>query len=317
MSAANPNKWQVPSWWPAETRDCYSDLLSYRLVGASACADRITTALQSLVSCAEDEARDISAALADAGKAFSNLKPDTALYVNVVNQLTSGERKLTAAVIYERAEALRTYRKQAQEDVVRATADALDDTAVILVHDYSSVVSRVLDELGRRRPREIIVTAGEPLEQGPRVARIAAHAGHRVTYVPDTGVGRHSKSIDAFITGVETFYIDGSFANTIGTLQLALLSRDSGAIVIAPAECLKLHPRRQEARVEDLTARLLHPWPNADTCLEPSCRVDAHVLDAIPARLVTAYVTELGRCTPADVGRIADSVVKSGAQHLG
>lgn len=310
MSATpGERSWQVPSWWPEETRDCYADLLSYRLVGASACADRIATALEALSIQADADGRHVSAELSDAGRAFCALKPDTALYVNVVAYFTAQNGALTSRRVVERAEALRAYRQHAQEEVVRATANALEDAAVILVHDYSSAVSRVLGELGRRGAREIIVTAGEPLRQGPRVARLAAEAGHRVTYVPDVAVGRHSSRLDAFITGVEAFYADGSLTNTIGTLPLALVSLDAGAIVIAPAESLKLHPSRSAACVDDLTARLLHPWPDPTTDLEPSCLVDDHVLDAVPSRLVTSYVTELGSCTPAEVGGIAAGVM--------
>lgn len=309
MTSMDEGSWSVPSWWPEEARECYADLLSYRLVGASACADRITTALQALAVQSDAMGRDLSAELSEAGRAFCALKPDTALYVNVVSYLTAQNEAPTSRRVVESAEALRAYRKHAQEEVVRATADALDDAAVILVHDYSSAVSRVLDELGRRGAREIIVTSGEPLRQGPRVARLAAEAGHRVTYVPDAAVGRHGGRLDAYIAGVEAFYADGSFTNTIGTLPLALVSLDAGAIVIAPAESLKLHPSRSTAQVDQLAARLLHPWPDSMIELPPDCRVDDHVLDAVPPRLVTSYVTELGVCAPADVGAIATGAI--------
>lgn len=311
MSAASPlDRESVPQWWPPETIACYSDLASYRLVGASACADQITNALQALALRAEADDRNLSTVLTDAGKAFCALKPDTALYINAVAYLTGPDKRMTARVVQARAEALSDYRSKAQTHIIRATADLLDDAGAVLVHDYSSAVARVLGELGRRGARDVIVTAGEPLGQGPRVARLAVEAGHRVTYVPDATVGRHSGGISSFVTGVETFYGDGSMANTVGTLPLALVSRESGANVIAPAEALKFHPHQDRARVEHLSARLLHRWPPDAANLHPSCRIDDHVLDAVPGALITTYVTEVGSCPPTAVGSVAAAVLE-------
>lgn len=299
----------MPSWWPVETRCCHADLVAYRLVGASVCADRITDALEILASSAQAQGRDLAPALGEAGAAFCALKPDTALYVNAVRFLTSTAEDLTAAAVRERAEALRDHRRRAQAAIVRGVAAVLDDDGLVLVHDYSSAVARVLGELGRRGARDVVVTAGEPLGQGPRMAAVAVEAGHRVTYVPDTGVGRHAHRLGAFLTGVETFYRDGSMANTVGTLSLALLCRHAGAGVVAPAECLKMHPHAAQAHVADLSARLLHPWPPAGVRLPASCLVEDHVLDAVPATLVTTYVTELGPGQAAEVGDLAQGVL--------
>lgn len=298
----------MPPWWPTEARACHADLVSYRLVGAGACADRITTALEALAGAAQGQGFDVSTALADARDVFCALKPDTALYLNTIDYLIAGER-LTAETVTARVATLRAHRDQAQQRVVKDTADLLESASTVLVHDYSSMVSRVLDELGRRRPRRVVVTAGEPLGQGLRVARATAAAGHEVTFVPDATVGRHATAIDAFVTGVETFYGDGSFANTVGTLGFALLCREFGSSVVAPAECLKLHCHSQGASPEELTARLLHPWPADVGGIDPSWRVDDHVLDAVPGRLVTSYVTENGPCAADEAGDVASRVI--------
>lgn len=293
----------VPRWWPEETRACHDDLVTYRLVGASACADRITLALEALATTAEAHGRDVRSTLTDAGRRFCAIKPDTALYLNVVEYLIDGDA--TAAAVAERVLTLRAHRHDAQQRVVEQSAELLGAATTLLVHDYSSMVIRILDELGRQAPRHVVVTAGEPLGQGRRVARLVGEAGHDVTYVPDATVGRHAGRIDAFITGVETFYADGSLANTVGTLSLALLCRQFDAHVIAPAECLKLHPRRHSIRVEELTARMLHPWPGTNEGVDPTWLIDDHVLDAVPGALITSYVTERGIASASEVGALA------------
>lgn len=303
MSTTPAGTATVPGWWPEETRDCHDDLAAYRLVGASACADRITCALEALATTAEAQGRDVRSTLTEAGRTFCALKPDTALYLNLVEYLADGD--VTAATVAERVSVLRTYRHDAQQRVVEQSVELLRAATTLLVHDYSSMVIRILDELGRQTPRHVVVTAGEPLGQGTRVARLVAEAGHDVTYVPDATVGRNAAQIDAFITGVETFYGDGSLANTVGTLSLALLCRHFGVHVIAPAECLKLHPRRHTVTVEELTARLLHPWPGPTEGVDPTWQIDDHVLDGVPGALITSYVTERGLASASEVGALA------------
>lgn len=304
----------VPEWWPEETRDCHDDLVAYRLVGASACADRITRALEALAATSEAEGRDVRSTLNEAGRTLCALKPDTALYLNVVEYLAAGHA--TAATVAERVSMLRAYRHDAQRRVVEQSVELLRAATTLLVHDYSSMVIRILDELGRQGPRHVVVTAGEPLGQGTRVARLVAEAGHDVTYVPDATVGRNAARIDAFVTGVETFYGDGSLANTVGTLSLALLCRHFDAHVIAPAECMKLHPRRHTVRGEELTARLLHPWPGPTEGVDPTWQVDDHVLDAVPGALITSYVTERGVASASEVGALARGVALPGRQDV-
>jgi ribose 1,5-bisphosphate isomerase len=294
-----------PSWWPRETVACFEDLLSYRLVGASACADRFTSALIRLADQAEEDGRDVAAGLDEAGRAFCALKPDTALYVNVVELLARANHNDRALDVCDRALWLGAYRRQAQRQIIQQASRVLEEAELLLVHDYSSSVMQVLSELARRRPRRVIVTAGEPLGQGARVADIVGSLGHQVIYTPDMSVGRVIKGADAFITGVESFYADGSLANTVGTMMLGLLCREHAIPVIAPTECLKLDRQRDCVEMDDLSARMLKPWPpegrsdTADWCIED------HVLDAVPSSLVSTYVTEAGTCSADDVGGAA------------
>lgn len=291
-----------PEWWPPAAVACLQDLLSYRLVGASACADRITTALVDVASAADRKGLAVAVEIAVAGSAFTRLKPDTGLYVNLVDILTATAQSGSARDVAACAADLDAYRSRAQATVVATTAELLQDAGIILIHDYSSVVLRILAKLAQNRPRTIVVTTGEPLGQGRRVAESAAAAGHRVIYTPDMAVGRLVDQLDAFLTGVETFYPDGSMANTVGTLMLGLLCRDRGKPVFGPAELLKYGCQYTTADPTQLTARLLpgrtsHHLPDA-----ARWTIEDHVLDAVPSALIAGYVTDDGRTHPAEIG---------------
>lgn len=286
-----------PPWWPAEASSRFDDLVAYRLVGASVCADHITNALVEIAHESEQRGRDISADLLDAGAAMIALKPDTALYRNVITTLTNAAINGRAADVKTVARQLDDHRRDARISVVNRTQAVLEASHTLLVHDYSSTVERVLRGLGATRARRIVVTSGEPLCQGPNVASIAAAAGHTVTYTPDMSVARVIDEVDAYVTGVESFYLDGSLSNTVGTLMLALLCREKGVPVVAPAETLKCDRERASAADAPLTSLLLRPWPdnNAPPGVDDN-NVVRFVLDAVPAALITTYVTETDVC---------------------
>lgn len=294
-----------PSWWPTEATSCFEDLAAYRLVGASACADRISAALVDVADRSQQMRREVPEDLAVAGRLFCGLKPDTALYRNLASLLVEAAQGGRAGDVQTVARKLSDYRRAAQARVINLTQALLQEADTLLVHDYSSMVLRIVQGLGTQRPRRIVVTAGEPLGQGARVARLVAAAGHEVTYTPDMSVARVPHEIDAFITGVESFYLDGSLANTVGTAMLALLCREMGVPVIAPAETLKCDAERESVADAPLTARLLHPWPANLLGRNEGWSIVTFVLDAVSASLISTYVTEAGACAPTDVGAIA------------
>ncbi len=295
---------RAPSWWPDAAVSCYEDLVAYRLVGASACADRVTTALVAVSLESQERGRDVWKDLVFGSELLCELKPDTALYRNVVTMLTRAGRGGRAQDVQAAARYVADYRKAATSSVVTQAQMYLADAHTVLVHDYSSTVTRILQGLGATRPRRVVVTAGEPLGQGVKVAQLAAGAGHKVVYTPDMSVARVIDGVDCFLTGVESFYPDGSLANTVGTLMLTLLCREHEVPVIAPAESLKCDLRRASVTDASLAARLLHPWPS-DTGLPLDAQVVQSVLDSVPATMVTTYLTEQGPCAPDRVGSLA------------
>lgn len=299
------------SWWPAAARACWADLRSYRLVGASACADRITAALTQIAATAEAQHRDLAAEMTAAGAAFRALKPDTAMYVNVLDLLIGDPTTSSAADVHNRAATLNTLRHTGRQHLIATATAALHDADTLLVHDYSSTTAAIITALGAARPRRIVVTAGEPLGQGPRVAHLCETAGHQVIYSPDTAVARRINDIDTYLTGVESFYADGSLANTVGSHPLALLCADADVPVLAPTELLKYDRSQPHASPANLHARLLGGWPANRSDLPPHWDVEDHVLDAVPARLITTYLTDRGPLTPGRIAEQAQTLIRT------
>jgi ribose 1,5-bisphosphate isomerase len=292
---------RVPSWWPATAVKCLEDLASYRLAGASECVGRIAEALVAVAETARGPADLVFERVAEVGGYFAALKPDTALYANVVARIArplalaeSGQDP--ARIVAERAAGIERERRTELDAVVAQAADLIDASGAIMIHDYSSTVMGVARRLAVCRGcTDFVVTAAEPLGAGARVARELTALGHRVTYCADTSAARLLPSASCYLTGVEAFYTDGSFANTVGTHGLALLAREWQVPVYAVAERLKGSGPPPAAA--NLSATLLGRWPQAGL-LPEGIAVERHVLDLVPAGLVRAFVTASGPVAP-------------------
>jgi translation initiation factor 2B subunit (eIF-2B alpha/beta/delta family) len=309
----NDDRHSVPASWPETTREVYEGLRTYRIVGASACVTAIMRALQTLAThlAARPDGSPYKE-LEDAGAHFCALKPDTAAYVNAVRWLLAGldnspGSEAIASTVAQRAAAYAAYSRASLGKIVDEACRLLPANSHILIHDYSSTVLAVVAEAGRRRLKlRVYVTAGEPVAQGPRVARLAADAGHHVVYLPDSGIGRVMPEVNIVLSGVETLFRNGDLANTVGTYPIALVAREQQVPFYGLTERMKIHSGVDAVTLGDLRAEVLHPWPRPGTDLPPGTDVRRQVLDLTPARLVTGYVTEEGETDPAEVSGAID-----------
>ncbi len=304
MSTLSP-----PASWPSGARDVYTALQTYRIVGASACTAAIVEALTALAAdVAGRPGGHVYQELSAAGSLFCALKPNTAAYANVVHLLLRGLDTVSAApsalaaTVAQRGDAFSRYSTASVQQIAAMEANLLVAHSGVLVHDYSSTILAVLAEAGRRdKDLMVFVTAGQPVDQGPKVARAVASYGHRVTYLPDAAIGRVITSVDVVLGGVETLFQNGDLANTVGTFPIALVARDAGVPFYGVTERIKIHPTATTVSVAELTAQVLHGWPPPQVELPPHTRTCPEVLDLTPARLVTSYVTEVGLVAPSQV----------------
>lgn len=295
----------TPTDWPSATRDVYRKLQSYEIVGASSCVAAIVGALRDLAESHPTETRVVEI-VAAAGEMFSALKPDTAAYSTAARWLVRDLEEATpsgaVSKISSRAEALLRYRDASLARLVEQGVATVGDMSSVLVHDWSSSVLLVLEALADQgQAKHVYVTWGQPLDKGPAVARRAAEAGHTVTVIPDTAIGRTMADVGAVLSGVETLYGDGSCANTVGTYPIALVAAELGVPFYGVTECIKIDPHASPLDPRQLTAKLLHPW-REDVSLPPGVQLRVEVLDLTPADVVTGYVTERGVLAPAEVG---------------
>lgn len=114
------------------------------------------------------------------------------------------------------------------------------------------------------------------------------------------------RNCDAVLVGVETFFNDGSFTNTVGSLTTAVVASHFAVPFYAVTDLTKADlTGGQEAQPQRVFAQ---PLKNQNDLVDQG-RIETTYspLERVPARLVTAFVTEKGFVEPAGIWSAAQS----------
>jgi translation initiation factor 2B subunit (eIF-2B alpha/beta/delta family) len=131
---------------------------------------------------------------------------------------------------------------------------------------------------------------------------VAALADTPVSFVAysDASVALAAADADLVLVGADALFCDGSFANKIGSLPLALSCRHVGTPYYVVTELSKLYlgDPVDVAMEQRPPAELVEDWE-----LWRSGRIGARnqFFERVPADLVTAYLTDGGVCTPDEL----------------
>lgn len=187
-------------------------------------------------------------------------------------------------------------RIEAAADGMAATARGVIPRDTLITLTYSSTVIEVL---GRLRPRRVIVSESRPLYEGLRAARALAGHGISLTLITEAQLALFVREAQAVVVGADSVRPDGSFVNKVGTHLLALAARAERVPLYVLADTLKVAAPSQPQRftVEEGKRR--------EVSRERWLEVRNVYFEVIPARLVTAYVTEEGVRKPAEMRKYA------------
>jgi methylthioribose-1-phosphate isomerase len=265
-----------------------------------------------------DEAR---ATLGEAGRALSTARPTNNHPREAVEAVLAAAAgaSTTAQLVDLTVSAARAHAAR-----YRARSRALGEHTVSLLADGSRLLTHCwmdtyLIELVRAATEhsktfEWVATETRPYLQG---ARLTSHTlremGQRVTLITD-GMGAAALSpgssigpIDALVTAADRVSLDGSVANKVGTLGLALAAN----AFAVPFYALVQAPDSRAATGADIVieerdpAEVLHTL-GVRTASDLVTDAWYPAFDVTPPRFVTRVVTDRGAFTPADLGRYFD-----------
>lgn len=196
--------------------------------------------------------------------------------------------------------------KEAADEFTRRAEDALAEIGrqgaalvpeggtVLTICNSQGALTPLFEAHKQGRRFQAIALETRPWRQGLLTARQLAQAGVDASFAVDSAMGLLLDEADLVLIGADTLAQNGDVVNKIGTSVLATVARDKGVPVHCCAETFKLHPAaRSGADVpieERESAEVVKPGE-----LPPGVRVRNPVFDITPARLVTGYVTDIGR----------------------
>ncbi|MEG2120034.1 MAG: hypothetical protein RRY53_06730, partial [Pseudoflavonifractor sp.] len=171
----------------------------------------------------------------------------------------------------------------------------------VLLFDYSGTVNAVMEVAhAHNKKLEVFIPESRILDGGHAYVRNGVGFGHRVHYFPDAALAYFVAQTDAAFIGAETFFPNGSAANTVGSDVTAILCRYYRKPLYVTTQLIKVDPRGftgcgKQVLMEDAS-------PYFGQQLEQSLRDAADMsiagLVTVPAELITAFITEEGVIPP-------------------
>ena len=235
--------------------------------------------------------------LTDLTQQLATARPSRLAVGNAL-QLWSGCLETLAT---EELEGARSDARLAAEEVIQTLSDArtravalckheIQDGMTLMTLSSSSAVSALFEACHRSGIEfKVILTESRPGMEGRKLARRLNQLAIPVQFITEAQMAHFVPQADKVIVGADSLLRDGSLISKAGSRLLALAARDAGIPFWVLAESFK-HSLITPEAIE------LEEMPEDELQLEPlpNVQVRNFYFDLVPARLVTAWVDELG-----------------------
>ena len=175
--------------------------------------------------------------------------------------------------------------------------NVLEDLSSMLVFDYSSTVNAMMETAAEHgKKMTVYVPESRALDGGRPFVVNALKLGHGAVFLPDAALAAFTRKADVAFIGAETFFPDGSAANTVGSDLVAILCARFGKPLYVPTAMIKVNMRGIEGRRKkelgrDLARYLAAAWPEEMRAATDFCCPDLAIVG--PAE-ITGYGQRAG-----------------------
>ncbi len=201
----------------------------------------------------------------------------------------SARPEAAAAVMAE----LRERRRAAATALGECAIEALGEARSVLSLSYSSSVENILGNAGASALERVVIGEGRPRLEGRRLAQSLHGRIRRVELITDAQLAHFAARVDHVLLGADSICADGSAVNKVGSLAAAFAA--AGVPCLIAADSYKLNPAHTAETIplEEMSAEEV--WPE-----QPELCRNVY-FEPVPARLITAYATEKGVLTAAQL----------------
>ena len=204
--------------------------------------------------------------------------------------------------------ALETERQQRLRAIAAVGAQQLAAAKTFLLYDYSSTVMSVVAALAEGgTDLSLVVPESRTCAGSLPILRRAIELGCPSRLLPDAALAHAMPGCDAALVGVETFFADGSFTNTVGSLTTAVVAKHFGVPFYAVTDLTK----SAATNGRDAQPQRVFTEPLAGSRDLPGRHqldLEYPPLERVPGHLVTGFITEEGVFDPARVWDAAGPV---------
>jgi translation initiation factor 2B subunit (eIF-2B alpha/beta/delta family) len=171
----------------------------------------------------------------------------------------------------------------------------------VLFHSFSGSLVQILRRAAERSTDlTFMFTESRPYRESLRVVAELADSSVAFVAYSDASVALAAADADLVLVGADALFRDGSFANKIGSLPLALSCLHVGTPYYVVTELSKLYLGDPDdvAMEQRPAAELAEDWELWRT---GRIGVRNQFFERVPAQLVTAYLTDDGVLTPDEL----------------
>ncbi|MDB5394087.1 MAG: hypothetical protein JWM91_1593 [Rhodospirillales bacterium] len=199
------------------------------------------------------------------------------------------------------------------ERLVAAGAALLGANARPILLDYSSTVAAIIEALHERELNPMpIVLENRGVGGGIRYINQFLAGGLDLQLAPDAAIEHVLGKASSVLIGCESMHCDGSVVNALGSRPLARIAHALEVPVYCCADLFKLDIRSYAGAVSLSSSRTYDfPWIH-EIDVPAGRRVDATVpaVEIVPARFLTAIVTEKGPLPPAALWSLGRAIFR-------
>lgn len=180
--------------------------------------------------------------------------------------------------------------KNANTEVADIALGTLDcEGKTILLHSNSSVITSFFHKLQKKQVKvNVIQTESRPENEGRYQAKMLANLGFQVSFIVDAAVGFMMDKVDMVLLGADQIH-KNYFVNKIGTLCIAMLSKQQNTPLYVLADSRKIVPTEANPKsLHNINKPGTDVWDTNNSLIEPV----NYYFEAIPTKLVTGFVTE-------------------------
>lgn len=298
---------------PPGTRDLFDDVTLSRVLGAGnhiTMIGKILSAVANDFTVSADVAMGNVMAVADffmrtRGEESRAVYNAVKYFIGGLVSAGSSFSGTLRGYLTDRVASYDTVASENMEHLLAYGENLLSNVKSLMAFDYSSTVSALLSRL--RTGVRVYLPESRCIDGGRPFLPACKNAGLDVSFIPDCAIYWALKKSEAVLIGAETFCVDGSAYNTIGSDMAAYICDKLNIPFYVATPMIKIDMRSSNGIFKYPEANgfkniLTASWSDDERA---GVVFDVPGLARVPSSFITAYITEEGVVPASAIYRLA------------